>query len=453
MRNASLLLALLLLIPAAAVAQLQLYVAPPNTEILLSGFYDLGSAPIGDVLPTRFRVRNTGTSSATVTNIRVAGTGFSIPTPASLPYVIAPGLNLDFTVRFQARDHGAYSANLTVNGMTVLLRATALPGAVVRANGASVIAGSSIDFGRVERGSTSEVTFELANTADQAITVRSVQLTGAEFRSERLPAATDLAPGATVSFPVRFAPQAAGVFTGSLLIDNREFRLTGTATEPPFTRPSVIVDSAAGESARQGRVSVRFASPSRAAGAGALRINFQPAPSLTDNDTGIQFPASGSRMIPFTVKEGDAEAHFGDAAEAVFQTGTTVGTIVLTAEIGGFTEQATVAIAGSAVKFDQSTAARSGSSLEVRVTGFDNTQSASEVTFTFFNQSGAALQPGVIKVNVRDDFKRYFESSTLGGTFALRATFPVAGPINEVGSVEIELVNSGGSAKTTRLRF
>jgi hypothetical protein len=226
MRRLSLILVLLLLVPLAAIAQLHLYVAPPNNEILLAGFYDLGSVPLGDTLQTRFRVRNHGTASATVTNISVAGTGFSIPTPASLPYLIAPGLNLDFTVRFQAREHGTYSANLTVNNTTVLLRATALAGATVRANGASIAAGASIDFGRVERGNNSEVTFELVNPTNLAVTVRSVQLSGAAFRSDTLPSATDLAAGATLSFPVRFQPAAAGVFTGLLVIDGREFRLT-----------------------------------------------------------------------------------------------------------------------------------------------------------------------------------------------------------------------------------
>ena len=144
-------LLLLLLIPIAAVAQLQLYVAPPNSEILLGGSYDQGSVAAGDILETRFRVRNNGRSPATVTSVSVGGAGFSMPTPASLPYVLAAGLNYDFVVRFQARDQGTYSANLAVNGISVLLRATALAAAVVRANGNPVNAGSNIDFGRVER--------------------------------------------------------------------------------------------------------------------------------------------------------------------------------------------------------------------------------------------------------------------------------------------------------------
>jgi hypothetical protein len=172
-----------------------------------------------------------------------------------------------------------------------------------------------------------------------------------------------------------------------------------------------------------------------------------------DNDSGILFPGSGSRTIPFTVKEGEAEARFGDVTQAVFQTGTTAGNIVLTAEVGGFTEQTNVVIGSAAVRFDQSAAARNGNSLEVKLTGFDNTHSVGEIAFTFYDRSGQPVQPGAIRVNARDDFKRYFEASTLGGVFALRATFPVAGNAADIQGVEVEFANSHSTTRTPRLKF
>jgi hypothetical protein len=125
----------------------------------------------------------------------------------------------------------------------------------------------------------------------------------------------------------------------------------------------------------------------------------------------------------------------------------------LTAEIGGYTERTSILIAGTNVKFDQSVAARNGNSIEVQLTGYDNTQSAGEVSFTFYDRSGKMVQPGALKVNARDSFKRHFESSKLGGTFSLRASFPVAGNASEIESVEVDLGNSTGSSRSTRLRF
>jgi hypothetical protein len=445
-------LLLLAALPFVAPAQLQLYVAPPNSETALTSFYDQGTVATGDSLDTRYRVRNHGVSAVTITKLGVAGAGFKLIAQPSLPYTIAPGLNLDFTVRFQASEYGSYSANLSVNSISLLVRATALAGVTVKANGSVVSAGASIDLGRAERGGSTAMPFELVNATTQTVPVRSVQVTGVAFRLDNAPAITELPAGAAVPFVIRFQPAAAGVFTGLLSIDGREFRLTGAASEPPFTRPSVVLDTFTSESARQGRVSVRFPSPSKASGDGTLQILFQPAAGI-DNDSGILFPASGGRTIPLKVNEGDVEARFGETPQAVFQTGTTAGTIVLTAMIGGFTEQTSVVIPAAAVKFDQTAALKNGSSLEVQLSGFDNTQSTGNVSFTFYDRGGQAVQPGAIRVNARDDFKRYFDASKLGGTFQLRATFPVAGSISNIESVEVEFTNTAGGARTSRLRF
>ena len=448
-------LPLLLLLPAACIAQLRIYMAPqsaPGTETLVPAIHDLGSVAAGDTLETRFRVRNHGVTAASITSLNVAGSGFSVAGQPSLPYTLPPGLNLDLTVRFQARDFGAYSANLSVNGSIVLLRASASAAAVIRANGQQLTAGSSIDFGRVERDASTAIPFELANITGHPVNVRSVELTGVGFRGENIPGAVEIAGGTAVAFTLRFEPKTSGVFTGKLIVDGREIRLTGTATEPPFTRPTVVLESFAAESAQQGRVSVRFATPSRAAGNGKLSITFQPS-SVADNDGAILFPSTGTRTIPLSVAAGDSAARFGDVAEAVFQTGTTAGTIVLVAEIGGYTEQTSIAIAGTAVKLDRSTAVRNGNSLELQLTGFDNTRSTGELTFTFYDRQGRLVQPGAIKADAREDFKRYFDASKLGGTFNLRATFPVAGNASEIESVEVEFANVNGSSRTPRLRF
>jgi hypothetical protein len=123
------------------------------------------------------------------------------------------------------------------------------------------------------------------------------------------------------------------------------------------------------------------------------------------------------------------------------------------AEIGGYTEQTSIAITGAAVKLDRSTATRNGNSLELQLTGFDNTRSTGELTFTFYDRQGRPVQPGAIKADARDDFKRYFDTSKLGGTFSLRATFPVAGNASEIESVEVEFANTRGSSRSPRMRF
>src|SRR5262245_4234048 len=103
-------------------AQLQLSTVQNGAERAVGAVLDLGSAPVTEALPTAFRVRNMGTAAATITTLSVKGTAFTMSGQPSLPHIIAPGLNMDFTIRFMAQSYGSYSANLTVNSIGVLLR-------------------------------------------------------------------------------------------------------------------------------------------------------------------------------------------------------------------------------------------------------------------------------------------------------------------------------------------
>ena len=112
-------LAILLFSSAAAFAQVQLLlVDAPGSEKPVSTLYQVGSAPVGDRLDTVFRVRNTTQAALTIRTLTIGGTGFSMFGQPSLPHTLAPGLNMDFTVRFAPRDYGSYSANLNVASTT-----------------------------------------------------------------------------------------------------------------------------------------------------------------------------------------------------------------------------------------------------------------------------------------------------------------------------------------------
>ena len=107
MKRALLLLALL---PVLASAQLQLYVAPQGgEETLFTGSYDMGSVAVADSASMRFRLRNTGRPR----HARIPlceRHRFSASGAPSLPFIVAPGLNVDFTVRFSPKNFGSYSA-------------------------------------------------------------------------------------------------------------------------------------------------------------------------------------------------------------------------------------------------------------------------------------------------------------------------------------------------------
>ncbi|MEJ7608233.1 MAG: hypothetical protein WKF37_18685 [Bryobacteraceae bacterium] len=103
--------------------------------------------------------------------------------------------------------------------------------------------------------------------------------------------------------------------------------------------PSVLT------SGQQGKVSIRFGETTNANGAGQVKIEFRPDSGIVDNDSAIQFLKSSSRIAPVTVLAGNSSATVLNDADAAFQTGTTAGTMVFTVELGGFTEQTSIAIA------------------------------------------------------------------------------------------------------------
>jgi hypothetical protein len=452
-------LALFALLPACALAQLQTLVVVGATERALGTSYDAGSVAVNDTLTLRFRVRNMGSAAGTLRTVAVTGGGFSLDDYPPLPYTLAGGAAVDFTVRFTSATAGGYTGSVAVNGVTSTLKAAAVVAASVeleRSDGTTTVltSGSAVDFGSIERGTTAVRRIHLVNRAGGYLQIASVAVSGQAFSlgaALSLPVLLD--SGQRLSFDVRFAPQAVGAFQGALTVDGRQFALKGTATEIPLPRPVLRIELDSAASARQGRVRIALAETARIAGAGELRVEFQSAVTGVTADPAIFFLPVSSRFVAFTVRQGDLSARFGDRDDMTFQTGTTAGTLLFTAKLGAYSEQARVIVAPEPVVFESVKTLRSGSQVELQIVGYDNVRSASRMTFTFYTAQGSVVAPGAITVDVSADFLRYFESSTVGGAFALRAIFPITGTPSEVVSMEATAANSVGETRTPRLQL
>ena len=292
---------------------------------------------------------------------------------------------MDFTVRFSPRDYGSYSANLSVNGASLIVAGTSAAAPILSADGTALQSGSSVDLGLVERGSTASKTFHLENTTSERVRVQSATITGNYFRLAReLTLPVELSPNAALDFDVVFTPTSSGVFQGALTLDGRSYRLTAAVNEPPFPKPAIVVDLPNPTSGQQGRVSVRFGQTSRAIGSGKLSMSFVPSLSSVVDDEAVKF-LRGDRSGTFRVEEGADTP----VSELTFQTGTTAGTIVFTAEVGGWSVNSSVVIAPERVRIDKTRAVRNGSMLEIEITGYDNTHAPGQLSFTFFTSKGA----------------------------------------------------------------
>jgi hypothetical protein len=443
-------LALAIALPLAATAAgLDVFTVANGVETPVPAVLNLGSVPAGDLLETRFRLRNSTGAAITLEKLAALGSGFSIYGAPSLPYTVADSTNVDFLVRFTPPSSGTFSANLAVNGATYILTATSPAALTVTVDGVATASGTTVDFGKIERKSSATRIFALRNPSLSRLSVTSLQLAGSAFSLTGAVAPFEVAPGDSVQFQVTCQPTTSGIITGTLAIDNRTFPLTAFAVEPKPPKPVLSLSSVVFGSGQQVQASVALPEKSQANVSGKLTLAFANGAQ----DAALLFTSSGASTLAFDVREGDTEVHFGTSTTATFQTGATAGDLVITAELGGYSDQATISIAPAAVHIDSATALRGATTLVIEMSGLDNTRSVSNLAFTFYDSRGSALSGMPIRIDAASAFQQWFSQSALGGVFELKATFPVTGDPSQVAAVQVDWQNTAGASSSEKLRF
>ncbi|MEO8594402.1 MAG: choice-of-anchor D domain-containing protein [Candidatus Solibacter sp.] len=426
----------------SARAQFELLTVTEGQERPTSPVYNLGSFYADEAAAANLRLRNTSAAPATLSVLTLAGFGFVLSSPA-LPVGVSPQASIDFTVTFRASETGSYSAALNANGISVLLIAQVLPRLTYRPDPLPPAPfPGPFDFGPVLRGATTQVRIRVQNESTQALTVPTIFTAGPDFAIQGIPPSGQiLQPAQGAQFLLTFTPAALGLRHGTLTLGDRTYPLAGTGIDPPQPKPTLFIDLQSAASAQQGTVLIRFDAPSQVATTGAATLDFDGPP-----DSAIAF-ASGSRRVDFHVAPGDQQLALP------FQTGTSAGTLTFSVELGGNSGRQSVNIAPAAPALTAIQAVRSAASVELRITGFDNTRTLGALAFTFYDASGNTLAPGVIRADAAADFARYFATSDLGGTFLLRLAFPVTGDSAGIAFWDAALTNSAGSTKTARTAF
>jgi hypothetical protein len=444
----------LLVAASPCLAQFQLLSLDGISELVVPAVQNLGTTGRGEALTARYKLKNYSTSAAPLRLLEVAGTGFSLAAPVQLPQTVPAGGWVEFTVVFRSQADGFYSAALRSEGISVLLTATVvgqLTVAVESAGGVSPLAtGAAVNFGPVERGADGSMRFLIQNPTGREEIIPPVVVSGDDFSMTGSPAGRVLKPLDEARFEVRFTPTVSAVRRATLNVGTRSFTLTGVGTEPPLPAPNLMVTLANARSGQQGAIAILLAERSRTAARGTVTLELRPLIAGAADYAAVF--SNGLRSAGFTVAPGDDRAYFGDQPSIRFQTGTTAGTLVISMRTGAFSDERLVEIPPASVSLSQVEAARAGTGLEVRVTGFDNTRTAGPLAFTFYDKSGAPIPPGTIRVDGSADFGRFFQASELGGLFQLKAAFPVTGDASGIDSVEVELENSTGTGQA-RARF
>lgn len=446
------------LLPLSALAQLQVFEFDGTNDNAIGPVVNVGATAPGDTLKTRFHVRNTGAGPVSLQTVSLSGQGFAIASAPSLPYILAPYVGIsseaEIDVDFSPLATGSFSAFLMVNNLDIALQGTAAAAATLTLSGSQtpLVAGVPINFGSVAVGTTQTQGFVLSNSGGASVTVGSVTVSGTGFSGPfGLTTPVQIAPGQSVTFQIKFTPQSGTPEQGSLTIDSGTFPLTGQGLSEPLPSASIVFASTVGGSAQQNSITIPLASASQVSGTGTLTMAFQSSVAGVTDDAAIQFLSGPLRQATVNIAVGATSATIGGQSSIAFQTGTTAGTITFTLTLPNATQQASLTIAPSPVILDTATAVAELTQINVAFAGFDNTYSASQLSFTFYDVNGKELPQGVINVDASSVFQQYFSTTQAGGMFQLLATFPVTGNTALIGYVTAQITNSSGTTTAQQI--
>jgi hypothetical protein len=182
-----------------------------------------------------------------------------------------------------------------------------------------------------------------------------------------------------------------------------------------------------------------------------LTLSFEPDAVVAADDPSIQF-STGGRTVNFTVPANSSQLNL--PAQLSVQTGSIAGLITLRATLGtgGSPSPAgswSVRVTRAAPVIRSVRLVRTGSGLEVWVTGYSNTRDLGQATFEF-QQGSSPLQNGQARLDYAAPARQWFQdagSRVFGAQFTIIQPFTLNGDQTAVAGVTVTLTNSAGTSR------
>ena len=300
---------------SAKVVTPEISVEQPLSNLLTDGSdtINYGSVEIGQTSLKTFTIRNLGADPLENLSVEKSGTAqadFSVSLLSSTS--LQQGETATFTVEFQPSNTGPRIAAIQVvsndydeNPFDIDLSGTGITPEIMidEQGGGNLTDGVSTSvFGSVSQGSDSSKTYTIRNDGTATLTGLSLLISGpddAQF-SKTDPLSTTLAPSASTTFTVTFAPSGFGPRSASLQvasndIDENPFdiALTGTAFAP-----EISIEEPVGVSLSDGSATTDF---------GGVPVNTSSGKTYTirnvgnEDLTGISVGKSGTDAPEFSI--------------------------------------------------------------------------------------------------------------------------------------------------------
>jgi Abnormal spindle-like microcephaly-assoc'd, ASPM-SPD-2-Hydin len=194
-----------------------------------------GNVQVGNNTSLSETLTNTGVSSLTISAAAASGSGFGL-NGLSLPLTLTAGQSTSFTALFSPTMSGAAggSVSITSNGsnpnLSIPLSGTGVTPGALGANP------TSLAFGSVQVGNSTNLSETLTNTGGSSVTISQVSSSAAAFSISGLTLPLTLTPNQSVTFTATFTPISAGAASGSLSVASNasnsplNIALSGTGT-------------------------------------------------------------------------------------------------------------------------------------------------------------------------------------------------------------------------------
>ena len=437
------------------------------------GTLTLSDTTVGQSSSVTVTIGNNGAGDGQIAALSVSGQGLSLADVPALPFTVRSSASQKFTLNFAPTQPGAITGKLIVGADTFTVAATAIGSRLnfTYTSGSSdvtVTDGGTVIFPPIQVGKNGGLMFSVQNTGTTAATLTSVGLAepGTVFSLSQLPGLPmSLAAGATVAFPITFAPNNTGGLTATLRVNGSSFTLSGTGTQPSAVPSYEIKTSGGGtQAAQQSAVALTLSAPYPVALQGTLKLTF--ASAVFTDDPSIQF-ATGGRTVNFTIPANSTSALFNGNTSVPLQTGTTAGTIVITpsfAMSSGFDmtpatpDTLSITIARAAPQLlSASIASQTLNSFSLVLSGFTTTRVLRQFDIQITPKSGETFTATKVTVDVSSSASAWFQgtaSQSFGGSFLVAIPFNLSNGsstddlVHRLQSLTITAVNDVGPSNT-----
>jgi Abnormal spindle-like microcephaly-assoc'd, ASPM-SPD-2-Hydin/Protein of unknown function (DUF1573) len=183
---------------------------------------NFGKVGVGKQTTQTVAVTNTGSKPVSITQATTSNPAFSL-TGVTLPMTVATGQSGNFTVAVTPSTSGTLSGTLTVQGSDGATPAVVNLSATAVAPAPQIsLSSSSVQFGTVGVGSTSNLSLVISNSGNADLMVSVISLTGAEFSVSGIATPKTITAGQSALVGLTFQPTVGGAAAATLSITSND---------------------------------------------------------------------------------------------------------------------------------------------------------------------------------------------------------------------------------------